>query len=275
MVLCFAPMTPSLVGSGEVGRGVPSLGRVWARCGKAPRAGAGQGAVGCARPLVGCGMARRGSEGPMNRSKDMVKEQKVIHIGEVSNGAAEAIEASEPYAVSVTITGSSDIFFHRWNCESVEAKAKASKNSKAKKTDDVESYVYRDDKGEICIPGEYLRQAIINAAKFRQDPRSPRKSAMDLYKAAIICETQLASLGVKDWDYEDRRRVVIQRNGITRTRPAMRSGWCATFEISVILPEYISQTDLSEVITNAGRLIGIGDFRPTYGRFVVSHFRRG
>lgn len=193
--------------------------------------------------------------------------------GEVpTNDAKEAIEVSLPYSVSVTLEGSSDLLFHRWSCEGVKEKAKAAKGSEIKKKDNVESYVYRNDDGDICLPGEYLRMAIIHAAKFRQDPRSPRKSAMDLFKAAIVCLNPLASLGCKEWDYEDERRVVIQRSGITRTRPAMKSGWKATFDLMCNLPEYVSKSVLNEVIQMAGRLVGVGDFRPSYGRFQVVQF---
>jgi hypothetical protein len=82
----------------------------------------------------------------------------------------------------------------------------------------------------------------------------------------------LCSLGVKDWSYVDQRRVMIQRNAITRKRPAMDTGWKVEFLIQVLLPEYITGEILNEVIQSAGRLIGIGDFRPTYGRFQVAHF---
>lgn len=199
-----------------------------------------------------------------------------------TNGGQSTIEAGIPYMVNVEITGSADLLFHRWNCEAVDEKAKASKNSKAKKSDDIESYVYRDDDGFICLPGEYLRQAIITAAKFRQDPRSPRKSAMDLFKAAVISLTPLAPISgaagkarkvsAKEWDYLDRRRVVIQRSGINRTRPAMKAGWSVEIKLMVNLPEYVHPSDLNEVISAAGRLIGVGDFRPTYGRFNITKF---
>lgn len=195
------------------------------------------------------------------------------HVGpEVTNGGIDTIEMSSPYRVEVTIRGQSDILFHRWNCEAVETKSKAAKGSKAKKSDDVESYVYRNEDGELCIPGEYLRASIIGAAKFRQDPRSPRKSAVDLVKASVITLTPLASLGVRDWHYEHKCRVQVQRNGITRIRPALREGWAATFVFLVNLPEYVSPMMLNSLITDAGRLIGIADFRPTYGRFVVDRF---
>ena len=191
---------------------------------------------------------------------------------EITNGGKVAIETGVPYGVEVQIVGAADLIFHRWNCEGVEAKGKAAKGSKAKKTDDVESYVYRDDDGDICLPGEYLRQSIINAAKYRQDPRSPRKSAMDLFKAGIVSLTPLASLGVTAWDYEHKCRVTVQRNGITRVRPALKAGWSASLLLMVNLPEYIPPDGLLEVIVNAGRLVGVGDSRPTYGRFQVVRF---
>lgn len=196
----------------------------------------------------------------------------------ISNGAQEIIQYTEPYQVTVVIEGTAPILFHAWNNEAVEEQANAAKGSRAKKTDNVESFVYRlpakgrTKKGEIAIPGEYLRMAVINAAKYRQDPRSPRKSAMDLYKAGIVSLTEYATLGKTTWDYLDKRRVVIQRNAVTRSRPAFLAGWTATFDLQVQLPEYIPTQDLHQVLINAGRLIGLGDFRPSYGRFVVNSF---
>lgn len=193
-------------------------------------------------------------------------------INPVTNGAEATIDMGQPYIAKATISGTADFLFHRWNVEAVAAKSSAAKGSKAKKTDDLESYVYRDRDGQLSIPGEYFRQSIIHAAKFRQDPRSPRKSAMDLFKAGVVSLTQEASLGAKDWDYLDQRRVQIQRNGVTRVRPAMRSGWSVEVDFLVNLPEYITLDVLQEVLVNAGRLIGVGDFRPTYGRFAVRRF---
>lgn len=191
---------------------------------------------------------------------------------DVSNDAASTLAMSLPYSVSFTIEGVSPILFHRWSNESVAAKSSAAKNSVAKKTDDVESYVYRDDEGGICIPGDYVRGSMVTAAKFKQDPRSPRKSAMDLYKAAVIPLTILSPLGASTWDFLDARRVTIQRSAITRQRPGFNAGWRATFDFQVSLPEYVGEADFLDTLALAGRVIGIGDFRPTYGRFQVVSF---
>lgn len=196
-----------------------------------------------------------------------------IREDQATNGGEAVVEFSYPYSVAVTVEGSAPLLFHRWNCDAVEAKSKAAKGSAAKKTDNVESYVYRNGAGDLCLPGEYLRQSIIHAAKFRQDPRSPRKSAMDLFKAAVISLTDLASLGKTEWDFEDRRRVTVQRAGITRIRPAMREGWKATIQLMVNIPEYVSPALLRGVLDDAGRLVGVGDFRPTFGRFTVANWQ--
>jgi len=202
--------------------------------------------------------------------------------GDVSNAGEETILADAPYRVQVTIEGVAPILFHRWQSDAVDAKAKAAKGSTAKKTDDVESYVWRDTENRICLPGEYLRGTLIDpkngAAKYRQDPRSPRKSALDLYKASVLALTDLAPLIKADgreattWDYIDRRRVTVQRQGVTRERPAFNAGWSATIVFLCQSPNYIPPRDLQACLNDAGRLVGVADFRPTFGRFNITHW---
>ena len=199
-----------------------------------------------------------------------------------SAAAEVTIEAGVPYAVEIDLRGVADLIFHRWQSDSVEAKAAAVKGSQAKKTDDVESYVWRNQQKIVCLPGEYLRGAIAGpagAAKYRQDPRSPRKSALDLFKSAVVPITTLAPLmtvtgdKARTWDYLDRRRVRVQTASITRQRPALLSGWTCTMQLQVLLPEYVTPELLHGVLIDAGRLVGVGDFRPTYGRFQLDGFR--
>jgi len=203
--------------------------------------------------------------------------------GDVGNSAEAVIAWEQPYTATVAVRGVSAILFHRWQSDSIEAKAAAKKGSAAKKTDDIESYVYRNDEGVICLPGEYLRGSMIDpkngAAKYKQDPRSPRKSALDLFKAGVIALTNLAPITRADgtlaaaWDFVDRRRVMVQRNGITRSRPGLVEGWTAEVQLLVQTPSLISPSLLADVLTDAGRLVGVGDFRPTFGRFHVVGFK--
>lgn len=211
---------------------------------------------------------------------------KATSISEVSNDGAAIIELTQPYTATVRVQGSAALLFHRWSNESVAEKAASAKGSKAKKTDDVDSYIWRDTEGRICLPGQYLVGSLTDprngAAKYRQDPRSPRKSALDLYRAGVLPLTELApirSVATKDvvqtWDFLDQRRVTVQRSGITRVRPAFLAGWEADVQLLVTTPEYIPPAELHACLTAAGRLVGVGDFRPTFGRFLITSFDIG
>lgn len=217
------------------------------------------------------------------------KKAKVENVVAVGNGAKEIISGNLPYIVSVTIQGSSDMLFHRWNPDGVEEGSGKTLSEtpgdfitnpalkpNSKKYDVVENYVFRDEKGFICLPGEYLKMSCVNAAKSKQDPRSSRKSARDLYNAGVVAFTKLAPIVASSkksfstsWDYLDKTRVVIKMNAVSRVRPAFVAGWQATVQMSVLAPEYISPNDLLDTLNIAGRLVGVGDHRPSYGRFNV------
>lgn len=179
---------------------------------------------------------------------------------------------SVPYVLKLGVIGTAPILMHQWNTESVAEKSAAAKGSRAKKTDDVESYAYRTDEGYLGIPGNAMSAAIAFAGKSSQDPRSPRKSMYDMLRAGVLpldIVTPFIPL-TKDWDYEDKQRVVVQRAAITRTRPAMREGWRVEFRLLIAIPEYLTLSVMSGLITQAGRLCGLLDHRPTYGRFSIT-----
>lgn len=207
-------------------------------------------------------------------------------IGTPTNDGAQVIDQGRPYTVNVTIRGVAPLLFHAWSNEAVKEKGAAKKGSEAKKTDNVESYVYRNEHKQICMPGVYLIGTMTDkkngAAKYRQDPRSPRKSALDLYKAGVVSLSVLSPIlpaatgePCTEWDYLDRRRVVIQQSAVTRVRPAFHEGWKATIQLLVLTPEFISPADLHGCLTDGGRLVGMADYRPTFGRFQVDSYDIG
>lgn len=203
-------------------------------------------------------------------------------VGPVNNDGRGDVLMDAPYMVEVEITGAATLLFHRWSCEAVAEKAAAKKGSEQKKTDNVESYVYRNEDGVICLPGRYLVGSLTDkkngAAKYMQDPRSPRKSALDLYKAGVTPIDELAPILTREgapataWDYLDHQRVTVNNSGVTRVRPAFLAGWKAVVTLQVLTPAYITPDKLHEALNNAGTLVGVGDFRPTYGRFRVTRF---
>jgi hypothetical protein len=96
----------------------------------------------------------------------------------------------------------------------------------------------------------------------------------DLLKASVVPfeEFGVVNDGKATWEFVDCRRVVIQRAGITRRRPAFFEGWTIEFKVQVLQPEYVSPSKLHDIISHAGQFCAIGDFRPTYGRFRIDSF---
>ena len=200
-----------------------------------------------------------------------------LNEAQVSNSAENIIALNQPFSAHIRLQGVQDILFHRWNNEEVQAKAEAKKGSEEKKRDNPEAYIYRNDDGFICIPGRYIVRSVVEAGRNFQDPRSKRKMAKDLVQAAVMADEILSPILVngqptKEWEYDDRQRVCIMRSAITRTRPAFKKGWQVDFTLISLVPDLVTPDFLRKLVDNAGLLIGLGDFRPTYGRFRVIHW---
>ena len=203
--------------------------------------------------------------------------KKAVNVSEEQVNNSVDLSLQQAFGARVRIEGVHDILFHRWNAEDVQAKAEAKKGSEEKKRDNPEAYVYRNDEGYICIPGRYIVRSVVEAGRNFQDPRSKRKMAKDLVQAAVIADEMLSPVLVggkktKEWEYDDRQRVCIMRSAVTRTRPAFKKGWQADFTLVSLVPDLVTPDFLRKLVDNAGLLIGLGDFRPTYGRFRVTHW---
>jgi len=192
-----------------------------------------------------------------------------------ANGHASSAGEQE-YAIQVEVIGTSPLLMHRYDTVSVKAKGAAAKNSETKKTDDIESYVYRDPSNkQIGIPGRNFLSCLREAARSIPDPRSPRKSARDLVATGLRVEPFMAPLGKTTWDYIDEQRVVIMRSAVSRSRPAFKEGWKVSFRVLVLAPEYITETWLHELIQRAGRFQGLLDARNIgYGLFRVASVKK-
>jgi hypothetical protein len=53
----------------------------------------------------------------------------------------------------------------------------------------------------------------------------------------------------------------------------MKMGWKVDVDFQILTPEYIDSVLFQDVLNMAGRLVGVGDFRPTYGRFMITKYK--
>lgn len=142
--------------------------------------------------------------------------------------------------------------------------------------DEAEAGTYRLSDGTCALPGAGFRAALLGAAGAWKGARA--RSTMKSAIAHIEVIEELAALTLRDGtpikNYTiDKRRVLLQgKNGVVRCRPRFEE-WCAAFTVEydeLLLPK---PEILIDIANDAGRRMGIGDFRPQkngpFGRFKV------
>lgn len=155
------------------------------------------------------------------------------------------------------------------------AKQLAALTSKRKKTDADHAEISRVEflgglyiNGDGCpvVPGECIERCLVEAAK--------KSKLGKLFTSAVLCDgnwpldykgPKEPDLLASDPNFCDRRSVVIQRNRIVRTRPIFRK-WELAFTVHY-LPNELEKEQLTQAVDVGGRLIGLLDYRPKYGRF--------
>lgn len=122
--------------------------------------------------------------------------------------------------------------------------------------------------GAPCIPAEMLEAAMVKGAM--KEKRGPQA------KAGMIVEDNASLLydGPRDqkalWEDERFRLRVGVKVGqakVMRTRPRF-DGWSAVVSTK-FLPSMLNGREVRGFLVAAGQQIGIGDWRPRFGRFTV------
>lgn len=135
---------------------------------------------------------------------------------------------------------------------------------------------------EIVQPAEHIWQSMVRSAVNFRIKGKGRKTYKDMISRAVIVEPDLVSFGITLPEeittdpsqpvYIDIRPVRIQRARVMRERLALRKGWQLSFEI-LCLDDQLPTEVLQAILTYSGESIGIGDYRPRFGRFRVVQFQ--
>jgi len=172
--------------------------------------------------------------------------------------------------IDVEITGVAPLLQHRFATEEHgENKSKAKTKVYDSKTE-AEKCLYKNKKGEIFQPSEHIYQSMVRAAvdfKFEG-----KKTYKDVITSGILIEPEEIPL-ITTEPYEiDARGAVVQRARIIRWRPKFNQ-WSLKFKITILDDDNISVPVVKEILEKAGSSKGIGDYRPRYGRFMVTSFQ--
>ena len=188
------------------------------------------------------------------------------------------------YSVSVRVKGVAPLIQHRFPIPDFSTLSKGGKKSTGAKdyTTEWKDYFYADSDGQIYQPSSHFEGALVKAAVNFKVTGKRGKSYKDLFSAnTVVDPDRIPHVGFTvpeelDADADkplhlDVRPVIVQRARVVRIRPRFKAGWELAFEIQCGDDE-IQPDLLQDVLTLAGRTVGIGDYRPKFGRFNVTHF---
>lgn len=157
-------------------------------------------------------------------------------------------------------------------------KALAEITSKRKKTDDDHAEMarrecagglYFDPDLGPYIPGANIERMLLDAARMTRDGKTVERG---LYVQSDKCRLEydgprdVAKL-IVDENFRFRASIKVGQQRVMRTRPVFHE-WALSAE-GVFDEEQISPDRLPSFAERGGRLVGLGDWRPRYGRFTA------
>ena len=161
-----------------------------------------------------------------------------------------------------------------------KTKALKALTSKRKKTDEDHAEIMRlewaaglycDDQGPY-VPSEWIESVVREGAKKNRLGKT--------VTSALLTEQDRFHIkysGPKTpeamWEagtFLDYRAVGIQSKKTMRARPRFNE-WSLDFEVLINTNE-LDATQVRQALDNAGVLVGLGDYRPKFGRFVIEKF---
>lgn len=181
--------------------------------------------------------------------------------------------------IDVEIKGISPLLQHRYVFkDEIEDSIKKRSGTVDYSNEWIKSLYWSEDVG-VYQPASHIEGALIKASANFQIPGKRKKTYKEAFKSAVFVRPACIPLNLKGTPEGllregkimlDKRSVVIMRSRVERLRPCIND-WVLTFQIE-IHDEQISPEAVKTVLDYAGNFCGIGDFRPRYGRFLVSSF---
>jgi hypothetical protein len=181
--------------------------------------------------------------------------------------------------LTVTLTGTSPLLMHSdrfANPLDPATKAHKELTGKRKKTDEDQTAIAKSEFIGGCyfrlgigfyIPGQNFDSCLIGAAKLQ-------KLGVKFKQGVRVIDDELVLAGVSakspeelwaDVDHVDCRGVKVGQAKIMRYRPIFKR-WTTSATVAFD-EEVLSLGEVKKAVLDAGALIGLGDYRPRFGRF--------
>lgn len=193
------------------------------------------------------------------------------------------------YTVQVGIKGVTPLLQHKFSTAALAAMGNGAQKRSGSPDYSLEwlETCYRTTDGLLFQPATHIEGALVEAAK-RYTVKGKRGAT---WRAPVQAYVYVTPLEIPHrWHGELVKapgpelltaptdnmsvsvlRVKVQRAAVARSRLMLAPGWELAFTIEVH-DEQVRPDVLQEILNEAGRAVGVGDYRPRYGRFEVTSF---
>jgi hypothetical protein len=127
--------------------------------------------------------------------------------------------------------------------------------------------LYLDEDMSPCLPGEVIEAALVEAAKKTKQGKQVKAGVFVDGNFPLQYKGPRDVAGLWDAKFYKTQSARVGQNRIMRTRP-MFTDWACTFVVHYN-EQLLSKKDILSFVDLCGREIGVGYFRPRYGRFEV------
>lgn len=176
---------------------------------------------------------------------------------------------------NVTIKGIAPLLQHRFSEDvltTVKKKSAGVAHTADSKKEQAEKFLYTHQ-GKLSQPSSHIEGAMLKAAPTFKLGGSGKKSYKDLIKGACFVFPEMIPHKSQKWEV-DARAIV---NSTTKGRAMCYRPRLETWELSFSMevnddranPEVIEQ-----MLKHAGLYVGIGAYRPRFGRFEITSFKQ-
>lgn len=178
------------------------------------------------------------------------------------------------YRVSTTIEGLAPILFNAPSLDMLDAKPGQRQQTDAQRDQDAMKRLYKNGAG-VYLPAWNVKKCILNGFQ-TLDLRvagSKTKRLWRFVQPVLFLEpSELPFVGKADADFLHKcpGRNADGSATIVR-RPALNAGWRLTFRMNV-LDDLVREADLRLALQAAGERVGLGGWRPEYGRFIIEEW---
>ena len=183
--------------------------------------------------------------------------------------------------MSVTIGGTTPLLMNRFGEDGEVAVGSGTRptfqGDKGSPRDQASKKTYADAEGNLYIPGTNIFRSIIDAGIFHKVGRKQLTTRdTSLIPAGCFVEDLVCALGTKEWEVDSRSVVNPSTKGRIMCHRPRLDKWSMSFTLDIDTSVFDPKL-IRAVLDDAGKKIGLGDFRPQrkgpFGRFVVTQWQ--